>query len=503
MTSAEFDYIVVGAGSAGSVLAARLSEDAAARVLLLEAGDAEPLPLMAVPPAWPALEATTANWGGESVPQAAAQGRRVSVPHGRALGGSSTINAMSFTRGHPSSYDRWATKGWTYADLLPYFRRNENLSGVADRDPAVRGMHGPLRVGPAVTRHPLSTAFLAAVAETGRPLVRDFSAGLDEGFGWADLSIADGRRSDAATAYLRPAADRSNLDIRTGTLVHRLLFTGERCTGVEYRTGGGPVVTATAVREVVVSAGAIGSPQLLMLSGIGPAADLRRHGIPVIADVPAVGTGLQDHPLSGIVYEASRTVPAAVNNHGEVQGAVRGTTGLDGPDLQILMIDVPLRREGLAGPDLDRGFTIGVSVLNPRSRGTVRLADARPGSTPLIDPAYYTAPEDLDTMVRGLRIARELGAADALKDWRSREALPGDRDLHDYARDNVRPYNHFAGTCRMGDGHDCVVDGELRVRGVTGLRIVDASVMPVLPSANTNATVYAIAERAADLMAGA
>ncbi|XVU28062.1 GMC family oxidoreductase [Actinoplanes sp. CA-054009] len=496
----EFDYIVVGAGSAGSVLAARLSENGSARVLLLEAGDAQPLPLMAVPPAWPALEATTANWGGESVPQVAADGRTVSVPRGRALGGSSTINAMAFMRGHPSSYDRWAVTGWAYADLLPYFRKSENLSGVDGRDPAVRGMHGPLRVGPAVTRHPLSTAFLAAVAETGRHQVADFSSGLDEGFGWADLSIADGRRFDAATAYLRPAMDRANLTVHTGALAHRLLFTGERCTGVEYRTGDGPLTTATARREVVVSAGAIGTPQLLMLSGIGPAGELRRHGIPVVADLPAVGVGLQDHPLSGIVYEAPHTVPAGVNNHGEVQGAVRSLPGLDGPDIQITMIDVPLRREGLAGPDLDRGYTIGVSVVTPRSRGTVRLADARPGSTPLIDPAYYTAPEDLATMVRGLRIASELGRAEALADWRSREALPANRDLYDYARDNVRPYNHFAGTCRMGDDPGSVVDGELRVRGRDGLRIVDASVMPALPSGNTNATVYAIAERAAELI---
>ncbi|MFG1993956.1 GMC family oxidoreductase [Actinoplanes sp. NPDC048988] len=493
----DFDYIIVGAGSAGSVLAARLSESGTARVLLLEAGDAEPLPLMAVPPAWPALEGTSANWGGHSVPQTAAGDRTVSVPRGRALGGSSTINAMSFMRGHPSSYH-----GWSYDDLLPYFKRNENLSGIADRDPAIRGMHGPLRVGPAVTRHPLSTAFLEAVTEVGRPVVRDYSSGLREGFGWADLSIADGRRSDAATAYLLPAKDRANLDIRTGVLVHRLLFAGERCTGVEYRAGDGPLTTASAAREVVVSAGAIGSPQLLMLSGIGPAADLRRHGIPVRADVPAVGRNLQDHPLSGVVYEAARTVPPAANNHGEVQGAVRSRDGLDGPDLQIMMVDVPLRRDGLDGPELDRGYTIGVSVMTPHSRGSVRLADARPGSTPLVDPGYYTAPEDLEAMVRGLRIARELGDTTALKDWRSREAQPGDRDLYEYARDNLRPYNHFAGTCRMGDDPGSVVDGELRVRGVTGLRVVDASVMPSLPSGNTNATVYAIAERASDLIAG-
>lgn len=505
----QFDYIVVGAGTAGCVLAARLSEDPGVRVLLLEAGSGEPLDLMAVPPAWPALQGTEADWADLTVPQPGAGGLVVPWPRGRGLGGSSAINAMCFLRGHFTSYDAWAKQGatgWTYDDLLPYFRRSENLTGVPDRDPRYRGMSGPLRVAPAAHRHPLSEAFLAAALETGHPQTADFTAGLDIAFGWGDLSIADGRRLDAATAYLRPVTDRPNLHVVTGALAHRVTFDDNRCTGVEY-SAGGATATAHADREVVLTAGAVGSAQLLMLSGIGPAAHLRQFGITTLCDLPGVGANLQDHPLTGVVYESARPVPPAVNNHGEIQGLIRTDDRLDGPDVQLQMVDVPLHEPSLPGPAIGHGYTLMVALMTPYSRGTVRLAAAAPGAATVIDPRYYADDRDVDAMVHGLRAVREIGTSAALDDWRGPEVLPGpgardDDELRAYVRRNIRSYGHYCGTCRIGadDDPEAVVGTDLRVRGVEGLRVADASVMPSVVSANTNATVFAIAERAADLL---
>ncbi|MER5793387.1 GMC family oxidoreductase N-terminal domain-containing protein [Streptomyces sp. NPDC001980] len=505
-SASEFDYIVVGAGTAGCVLAARLSEESGARVLLLEAGGREPLEAMAVPPAWPTLLGTAADWADTTVPQTTA-GLAVPWPRGRGLGGSSSINAMNFLRGHRSGYDAWAAAGatgWGYDDLLPYFKRSENLTGVPGRDPAVRGMDGPLRVAPAAERHPLAEAGLAAAVQAGHTEVRDIACGLAEGFGWGDLNIVDGRRQDAAAAYLRPVLDRPNLHVVTGALVHRVLLDGDRCTGVEYVADGGTVV-AHCAGEVVLSAGAVGSPQVLMLSGIGPRDHLARVGIDPVVDLPGVGAGLWDHPLSGIVYRAARPVPPAVNNHGEVQGLIRSGPQVAGPDLHIQFVDVPLREDSLPGPGMGQGYTLMVGLMMPFSRGTVRLATGTPGAPPLLDPRYYSDRRDLDAMVSGLRTAREIGDAPALADWRGEEALPGpavrdDEQLAAYLRRNLRSYSHYAGTCRTGTDEAAVVDPALRVRGVGGLRVADASVMPASISANTNATVYAVAERAADLL---
>jgi choline dehydrogenase len=451
-----------------------------------------------MPPAWPALMGSPADWADQTVPQQAT-GAPVAWPRGRGLGGSSSINAMNFVRGHRDSYDDWVSvgaKGWGFDDLLPAFKRSEHTEG---RDPALRGVGGPLTPGPAVQRHPIAEAGLEAAGQAGYPIARDLSGGLEEGFGWCDLSIVDGRRQSAADAYLTPVLDRPNLEVVTEAMVDRLLIDDERCRGVEYRVGGETFVADA--EQVVVAAGTIGTPQLLMLSGIGPADQLKALGIEVVADLPGVGANLHDHPMCGLVYRSAQPVPHGVNNHGEVQGLLSTGIGRHGPDVQLMFVDVPLRADSLPGPDMGQGYAIMVSLMAPYSRGSVRLASSDPAARPVIDPAYYSDQRDVEIVVAGLRIAREIGAAPALSPWCDGEALPGPgmldtEELRRYVGTNLRSYSHYAGTCAIG----AVVDPSLYVHGIGNLRVADASVMPSPISANTNATVYAIAERAAELI---
>jgi choline dehydrogenase len=498
----EYDYIVVGAGTAGCAVAARLSQDPAASVLLVEAGSGERTRAMTVPNEWPALLGSAADWASLAGDQAAI-GNAV-LPRGRTLGGSSTINAMAHLRGHRAIYDGWAAggaTGWGFADLLSCFQRSESAPG---RDPALRGMDGPVRVSQAsADPHPVARAFVAALAAAGHPVSSDLSGAEQEGVTWHDLAIADGERVSSADGYLRPVLGRPNLAVETDCLVTGLVVDHGRCTGVRYVRAAVPV-TAQASAEVILCAGGIGSPQLLMLSGIGPAGRLRDLGIDPVADLPEVGANYHDHPIVMVSYASATTLPASRYNHGEAVAALR--SGLPGevPDLHLFPILLPLAPPGCEPPA--NGYVLVASAVAPDSRGTVALASADPDAAPLIDPNFLADERDLDRLEAGFGMVRAAAADEAFAGLARAEVWPGPdvtsrAGIRDYIRRTVFSYYHPAGTCRMGADTGAVVDPQLRVNGVAGLRVADASVMPVIPNAHPNATVLAIAERAAELIA--
>jgi choline dehydrogenase len=492
---AGYDYIVIGAGTAGCVVAARVARGTAGRVLLLEAGTAERTRAMTVPDAWPDNLGSAADWNYQTTPQA--DTGPVPYPRGRALGGSGAINAMAHIRGHRAVYDAWPA-GWRSADLLPYFKRSENALG-GDRfagDAELRGTSGPVTVAPVPgpDRHPVAVAFAEGLHALGFPYTSDLSGAGQEGVGWPDLAIADGRRVGPAEAYL--TADLiPNLTVATGCLVTGLTIRGGRCTGVSYRQQGAPV-HADADGEVILCAGAIGTPQLLMLSGIGPAAHLREHGIEPVADLSQVGQNLQDHPMLLVCYATPEPVPRSRYNHGETYSAVRsGVPGAGHPDLHLFPILVPMAPPGLHAPPA--GYNLTVAVMAPDSTGSITLADASPGTPPLIDPGLLREGADVDRLEAGVAIVRDVArTADLYPAAGGADLYPGQGNPRDYIRHSIASYFHASGTCRLGE----VTDLDLRVLGVDGLRIADASVMPSIPNANTNATVLAIAERAAELI---
>jgi choline dehydrogenase len=355
-------------------------------------------------------------------------------------------------------------------------------------------------VAPASPINEVLTAALVGAVQMGYPRARDVSGGLETGFGPSDLTIVNGIRQSAADAYLLPALGRPNLDLVADALVQRVIVENGRCTGIEYRQAGGEVVTAHA-SEVVLAAGGIGSPHLLMLSGIGPKAQLHAAGVKVVHDLPSVGSNLQDHPLTGVIYRSSRPVPPARHNHGEVMGVLRTAADAVAPDLQILFVD----SAAVIGLDVPDTYLIGVCALQPHSRGCVRLAGRDPELAPIVDPNYLGDDRDMWTMLKGFGIARAIGNAPALDAWRAEEMAPGpsvndEESLRGFIRATTSSYYHPVGTCAMGETEESVVDSQLRVHGIDGLRVVDASVMPSLPSNNTLATVYAIAERGAELI---
>jgi choline dehydrogenase len=499
--SARYDYIVVGGGTAGGVIAARLSADPAVSVLVLESGSETPLPEMAAPQAWPMLVGGPADWA--DAVRDVVSGRSIIWPRGRALGGSTSINAMMFVRGHRSSYDEWpgvGAPGWGFDELLPYFKRSERTAG---KETGLRGESGPLPVSPAAHPNPVTASMLDAVGQAGFPAAKDISAGVEEGFGWHDLTIADGTRRSAADVYLRPVLGRPNLAVLTETTATRVLVDGGECTGVEYSVNG-EVASAECVREVILTAGTIGSPRLLMLSGIGPAAHLRDVGVELVLDLPGVGENLHDHPVAEVIYEAGQPMPPSEYNHIEASGLIRADERSTRPDLQIGLCSIPLYIPPMSGPE--NGFSIWFSCMAPASRGTVRLASADPAAKPIVDPRCLTTGRDMQAMIAGLRTARKIGEAAALGPWRKREVFPGpeattDADLETYIRGAYSFYAHGVGTCRIGTDAMAVVDPQLKLRGIGRLRVADASVMPSVVSGNTQAATYAIAERAASLIA--
>ncbi|MBL7487666.1 GMC family oxidoreductase N-terminal domain-containing protein [Frankia sp. AgB1.9] len=498
-----FTYIVVGAGSAGCAAASRLSEDPGATVLLVEAGGTDQVDTVQVPPAWPANWGSETDWNLHTTAQEGLAGAEVPWARGRVIGGSSSINGMIYLRGHGSNYDRWergGATGWGYESVLPFFKKMETAAG----DPRWRGKSGPLRPAVVAEPNPLTLAYLEAAGATGHKTAPDFNADQHFGANLHELTIVEGRRQSSAAAYLGLAAGRANLTVLSGALVRRLTFDGARCAGVEYEKDG--VLGGARAEEVVLSAGAIGSPQLLMLSGVGPAEHLTSLSIPVVADLPGVGENLQDHLLAGVTYEAAEPLPPSVHNHGEASAAF--SSGLRGPDVadvQFLFILVPFHPPTLA--PVQQGYTVGVALMAPRSRGTIRLRSADPGDAPLIDPRYLSERSDADILVHGLERARDLGGSAALARWRRREAHPGADpargDLRAYLPQAASTYYHPVGTCRIGLDDLAVVDPLLRVRGVEGLRVADASVMPDVPDANTNAASIMIGERVAAFLSDA
>lgn len=504
-TSNSYDFIVVGAGTAGSVIASRLSEEPAARVLLLEAGSATPLPASAVPPLWPSMIGTSADWGDSTTVQSAT-GSSIRLVRGRGVGGSSAINAMMFLRGHRASYAAWENVGvtsWGYDDLLPYFKRSETVVGG---DPSLRGDSGPMRVAEIDPLHPVIAAGLDAAVQCGYRRANDIGGGLEIGFGPSHQNIVEGKRLSAADAYLLPSLSRPNLEFAADVIVHRLRIENGRCTGAEYSTADGTSISVACSGEVVLTAGTIGSAQLLMLSGVGPQQHLRDVGVGVTVDLPGVGANFHDHVMAPVVFRSTRPMPPSNSGHCDAFGLIQTEYAEHGPDLHLLFVNST--GIGLPGDDGSVvGYVIAAGVMQPFSRGSILLSGPDASYAPLVDPNYFGDDRDLRTLITGLRVARDIGAASAYEPWRSAEALPGpavndDNAFGDFAKGAYQSYLHPVGTCAMGNSQMSVVDSELRVRGISGLRVADASVMPSIPSANTAATVYAIAERAAELIGG-
>lgn len=531
MNGQSYDYIIAGGGSAGCVLANRLSADPTVTVLLLEAGGSDSHPYFRMPAGFAKMTKGLGSWGWRTVPQRHMQGRVLNYTQAKVIGGGSSINAQIYTRGAAADYDDWVrlagAQGWSYEEVLPYFKRAENNQRFANR---YHAYGGPLGVSNPSGALPICEAFFLAGQDMGIPFNGDFNGERQDGLGYYQLTQWNVQRSSTSTAYLQPIRQRQNLTVALNARVLRVLLEGKRAVGVEaVLQGGSQPQTLRAQREVIVSSGAIGSPKLLMQSGIGPAAHLQSVGVPVLHDLPGVGSNFQDHldlfvisectgdhtydkyakpwhaAWAGLQYLLLRKGPVASSLF-ETGGFWYADGTARSPDIQFHLglgsgIEAGVSRMQHSGVTLNSAF------LRPRSRGTVRLASSDPGASPLIDPNYWADPYDRDMSLAGLRLAREILNQPALSRYVQSEQLPGahiksEADLLAYACANAKTDHHPVGTCKMGTDADAVVEMDLRVRGLSGLRVIDASVMPLIVSSNTNAPTIMIAEKGADHILG-
>jgi choline dehydrogenase len=517
-----YDYIIVGAGSAGCVLAARLTENSSAKVLLLEAGGPDTAREIRIPAAFSKLFKTAVDWNYSTEPEPYLNNRKLYWPRGKVLGGSSSINAMIYIRGNAADYDGWknlGNDGWGFADVLPYFKKSENR----ERAPSeFHGAGGPLNVADLELINPLTRAFLAGAKEIGLAENTDFNGATQYGVGIYEVTQKKRQRHSAADAYLRPALHRPNLKVVSQAHVTRVLVENGRAVGVAFLRNG-KTEEAHAAGEVILAGGTVNSPQLLLLSGIGPADQLARLGIPAVHDLPGVGANLQDHPMVSVGYLCTQPVSLdgaetlanllrylvlkkgpLTSNVAEAGLFTRSREGLDVPDIQLLFGPAYYRGHGLMRRK-ENCFGFGPTLITPQSRGSVSLRSANPLDAPAIRANYLSTDTDLRTLIAGVRLARSIAHTRAFDPYRGEEIHPGanatgDADIAEFLRREVETLYHPVGTCKMGNDPLAVVDPRLRVRGIAGLRVVDASIMPVVPAGNTNAPTIMIAEKAADMI---
>lgn len=530
------DYVIIGSGSAGSAMAYRLSE-AGHRVVVIEQGGSDAGPFIQMPGAlsYP-MNMPLYDWGFATEPEPHLGGRRLVTPRGKVIGGSSSINGMVYVRGHARDYDTWAemgARGWSYADVLPYFQRMENWHGGADAgqggDPAYRGHGGPLHITRGPRRNPLFNAFIEAGRQAGYPVTADYNGAAQEGFGAMEATIWKGRRWSAASAYLRPAMSRGNVDL-VRAYARRVVIAGGRATGVEVLRAG-RIEVIPAAREVIVAASAINSPKILMLSGIGPGRHLAEHGIPVVADRPGVGANLQDHLEIYMQFAAAQPITLykywnlwgkamvgaqwlftktglGASNQFEACGFIRSQAGVDYPDIQYHFLPIAVRYDGRAAAG-GHGFQVHTGPMRAKSRGRVTLRSADPMSVPRIEFNYMSVPEDWEDFRRVIRLTREIFEQPAMKPHVKAVIQPGlelqsDADLDAFVRDHAESAYHPCGTCRMGAADDplAVVDPENRVIGVEGLRVADSSIFPQVTNGNLNGPSIMTGEKASDHILG-